>query len=102
MRKHIYGIALFLFIVSSGAVFYKIFLAPRAHINIPSTYCQRRIPAAVTQDPDPIQKDHKPGPLSYKLKSFYIDLETGDRTVEIQLDWNSSENPRPVCGSISA
>jgi hypothetical protein len=92
MRKHIYGVALFIFIVACGAVAYALFLAPAMEVNTTSRYCPKRIPATVS-DPDPIPESPKPGPLAYKIKSFYLDLETGGGTVEVQLDWNSSEKP---------
>lgn len=93
MRKHIYGFALFIFIVTCGVTAYTLFLAPTVEVNTTSKYCPKRIPMAVNEDPDPIQESPKPGPLAYKIKSFHIDLETGVGTVEVRLDWNSSEKP---------
>lgn len=93
MRKHIYGFALFIFIVACGATAYALFLAPTVEVNTSSNYCRKRVPVAVHEDPDPIQESPRPGPLASEIKSFHIDLETGDGTVEVQLDWNSSEKP---------
>jgi len=90
MRKHIYGFALFVFIVACGATAYTLFLSPT--VEIKTSYCPKRIPLAVG-NPDPIQESPRPGPLAYKIKSFYIDDETDGATVEVQLDWNSSEKP---------
>lgn len=93
MRKHIYGFALFIFIVTCGVTAYSLFLAPTVEVNTASKYCPKRIPMAVTEDPGTIQESPKPGPLAYKIKSFHIDLQTGEGTVEVRLDWNSSEKP---------
>jgi hypothetical protein len=90
MRKHIYGFALFVFIVACGVTAYTLFLAPT--VEIKPSYCRRNIPSAVS-DPGPIQESPGPGPLAYKIKSFYLDLETGEGTAEVRLDWNSSEKP---------
>ena len=93
MRKHIYGFALFVFIVACGVTAYALFMPRRWRLNTSSKYCPKRISGGSQRHPDPILESPKPGPLSYKIKSFHIDLETGLGTVEVQLDWDSGEKP---------
>jgi hypothetical protein len=87
MRKHLYGFALFTFIVATAVVFcgafyywneYDVRVAPRP---LPES-----ISPAETQPP-------KSGPPLYELKSFLIDLEKNTATFEVKFNWESTEKP---------
>lgn len=84
MRKHLYGFALFAFIVASAAAVY-------AFIHTPNFIAEEvRLESSV---PAPIEKIPDIDPLTYELKSFNIDLEKGIGTVEMKLNWNVGDKP---------
>lgn len=91
MRKHIYGFALFVFIVASGATLYTLLYAP-LKADVPPVDSDRLV--VIVREPADIE-EVKPVKvlLSYEVKSFHIDLETGLGTVEVKLEWNSDKKP---------
>lgn len=91
MRKHLYGFALFAFIVASGAALYTLLYAP-VNADVPPVDDDRLV--VIVREPANLE-EVKPVkvPLSYEVKSFHIDLETGGGTVEVKLDWNSDKKP---------
>jgi hypothetical protein len=91
MRKHIYGFALFVFIVASGAALYTLLYAP-FKADVPPVGDDRLV--VIVREPANIEEVRpERNPLSYELKSFHIDLETGEGTVEVKLAWDSDKKP---------
>jgi hypothetical protein len=91
MRKHIYGFALFIFIVGSGAALYTLLYAP-LKLNVPPVGDDRLV--VIVREPADIEEVNPvKSPLSYELKSFHLDLETSEGTVELKLAWDSDKKP---------
>lgn len=85
MIKHIIGFALFVFIVTCGVMVYAFLYTP------PMPQIEKvRIPVAVAE---PSRGKTEVSPLSYELKSFTVDLEKRQATIEVRLEWNSAEKP---------
>lgn len=89
MKKHIFGFALFLFIVSSAIVTYRFLYAPPVpdvevvHINHdappPAQYVGLGSKTAEV--------------LSCEIKNIVLDVEGGYGTADVTFRWNSSEPP---------
>jgi hypothetical protein len=90
MRKHIYGFALFVFIIASGAGSYALFFSPPDK-DPPIVKQPVRVTALENRG---AEKAVDLSPVSYKIRSFIIDLEKKEVIVEVDLRWNS-ELPEP-------
>jgi hypothetical protein len=89
MRKHIYGFALFVFIVASGAIAYTLF-HPMAEINMGSG-TRGNHPRAVVSEPAPVGKALQAGRLEYEIKSLTVDLNTNRGTAVVELYGRSKD-----------
>lgn len=88
MRKHLIGFALFSFIVTSAVVIYGSLYYWNRFEEIKVRACPQREGRPVTRENSPVSES-----LTYKLKSFNIDIEKGTGTVEVELGWRSDETP---------
>jgi hypothetical protein len=87
MRKHIIGFALFIFIVASGVMVYAFLYTPPMpgieEVKLPVTIGEQR----------EVGVKEEASALSTELKSFTVDLEKRQATIDVRLDWNSADKP---------
>jgi hypothetical protein len=87
MRKHIIGFALFTFIVTCGVMVYAFLYTPPIpqieEVKVPVTISGTRT----------VEIKKEASALSCELKSFTVDLEKRQATVDVKIDWNSAEKP---------
>jgi hypothetical protein len=91
MRKHIFGLALFIFIVASSVLIYGSFYYWTEYDNVSAKPLPER--RAIKEIPE--ERPVSPDRLTNRVKSFTIDLEKGTGTVEVDMTWNSDEAPPP-------
>lgn len=89
MRKHLYGFALFVFIVASGAIVYTLF-HPRSEIT--RGFCRRETqPRTAVSEPAPVGKTVQAGRLPYEIKSLTVDLAANRGTAVVEFHGPSKD-----------
>lgn len=88
MKKHIYGFALFLFIVSAAVITYSFLHTPPVP-DVETVYL------TIDDHPRYPRASHaESGELSCEIKNVVLDVEGGYGSADITFHWNSSE-PAP-------
>lgn len=87
MKKHIYGFALFLFIVSSAVIAYRFLLPPQTFV-VPANLTHADHPRSI----EPASKMAEG--LTCEIKNVVLDVEGGYGSADVTFRWNSSE-PAP-------
>lgn len=88
MKKHLYGFAIFLLIVSSSVVTYR-FLSTPPFTQIDPEHLEVKLQPHVEE-----REAEIPSGLSCEIKNMLIDVQEGYGTADVTFRWNSSE-PAP-------